>query len=93
MARSECKQRTLGLWVLDFARKEGKGKGMGGRTCRMLVAGEPLVEELPNWKGGAPLPAVAARKRRPRERERERERERSGGRSVEAKEKRKVRPR
>jgi len=38
----------------------------------MLVAGEPLVEELPNWKGGAPLPAVAARKRRPRERERER---------------------
>ena len=59
--------------MLDFARKEGKGKGMGGRTCRMLVAGEPLVEELPNWKGGAPLPAVASRNRRPRERERERE--------------------
>jgi len=57
------------------------------RTAGCLVAGEPLDEELA--KGGAPRPVVATRKRRPRERERGV----GGGRSGEAKEKRKVRPR
>ena len=45
-----------------------KGKGMGGHTWRMVVAGEDLA------KDGAARPVVAARKERPREGKRERDR-------------------
>ena len=44
-----------------------KGKGMGGHTWRMVVAGEDLA------KDGAARPVVAARKERPREGKRETE--------------------
>ena len=49
-----------------------KGKGMGGHTWRMVVAGEDLA------KDGAARPVVAARKERPREGKRERQRCRRG---------------
>jgi hypothetical protein len=42
--------------VFDFAQQEGKG--MSGRTCRLLVVGEAPDENL--TKGGAARPVVAA---------------------------------
>lgn len=42
--------------MFDFAQQEGKG--MSGRTCRLLVVGEAPDENL--TKGGAARPVVAA---------------------------------